>query len=245
MKHVKTLFAAALAGSAALWVSAANGGSASSSSSLNAGRSSAAAMSQSSSQTEGQKVSLDKVPEAVRTTILQQSGGANPRDVRLVTQNGKQYYTAMFDQGRDKKRVTVDRDGSLVALQDSAVFTSDIDLAKLGQSHIGFEQLPLAVQMTIKQNAGTSRVGNLSKSEVNGQPIYRADFDRHGVRHELFITPQGRVAAQVREVTVASQWTFDENGNLVANPGREINEAAGAQAPAQNQAHSGQHQSPK
>jgi hypothetical protein len=246
MKHnVKTLFAAALAGSAALLASAANGGSASSSSSLNAGRSQtqqSTSAAQPTAQMEGQTVPLGQVPEAARTAIMQHSGGTNPKDVRLTTQNGKQLYTATFDQGKETSKVTVDRDGSLVAVQKSAVFAADVDLSKLGKSHIGFQQLPLAVQMTIKHRAGTSPVGNLSKSEVKGQTLYRADFDRNGVRHELFITPQGRVAAQVREVTVASQWTFDENGNLVANPGRQINEAAGAQAPAQ---HSGQHQSQK
>jgi len=178
-------------------------------------------------------MSLDQLPEPARKTILQHSGGVNPTDVRAITRDGKQCYTARFDQGRDKGRVTVDRDGSVIALQESAVLSSDVDLAKLGKSRIGFQQLPQPVQQTIKQHAGTSQVGNLSKSEVNGQSLYRADFDRNGVRHELFITPQGQIAAQVRELTVASQWTFDENGNVVAAPGRQINEAAGAQAPSQ------------
>lgn len=246
-QHVKALVAAALAGSAAIWVSAANGSSASSSSSLSVGKSSQTQKSASTTepiaQNAGEKVSLDKVPEAARTTILQHSGGAKPKDVRMITQNGKQFYTASFDQGRAKGRVTVDRDGSLVSLQQSAIFAADVDLSKLQKSNIGFQQMPMAVQMAIKHQAGTSQVGNLSKSEVNGQPIYRANFDRGGIRHELFITPQGRVAAQVRETTLASQWTFDENGNVVANPGQQINEAAGAQTPQSKQ--NKQEQSPK
>lgn len=232
MKHnMKTLLAAVLASSTALVVVPANGASASSSSSLKM-QSSA---SQSTSIEAGQKVSLDQVPEAAKKTILQHSAGTNPKEVRMITQKGQRCYTAIFDKGREKSRVTVDRDGSVVALQQSAVFASDVDLPKLQKSQIGFNQLPQPVQRTIKEQAGSAQVGNLSKSQVNGKPIYRADFNRGGVRHELFITPQGQLAAQVREVTVASRWTFDENGNLVANPGRQINEAAGAQAPQSNQ----------
>ena len=228
--NVQTLSAAVLVGSTALLVSTANGYTASSSSLLNVHSSD----SQSSSMNTGQKVSLDQVPDSKKRFC--RFGWGEPKD---ETNDRKRWYAVLHRNVRRKLwrkgKVTVDRDGSLVALQESVVFAADVDLAKLGKSQIDFHQLPMPVQTTIHDRAGTSPVGNLSKSEVNGQPIYRADFDRNGVRHELFITPQGQIAAQVREVTVASQWTFDENGNLVANPGRQINESAGAQAPQSDQ----------
>lgn len=232
MKHNKrALLVAVLAGSTVLLVPTANAASASSSSSLKVQRSE----SQTASTTSGQKVSLDQLPEAAKKTILQHSAGTNPKELRMIKQDGQRCYTAIFDKGREKSRVTVDRDGSLVALQQSTVFAADVNLEKAQKSQIGFHQLPQPVQQTIKQQAGAAEVSNLSKAQVNGRPLYRADFNRGGIRHELFITPQGQLAAQVREVTVASRWTFDENGNLVANPGRQINEAAGAQAPQSNQ----------
>ncbi|MDB6057508.1 MAG: hypothetical protein JWO95_1352 [Verrucomicrobiales bacterium] len=183
----------------------------------------------------GQRIAFGELPQQAKKTILQHSGGATPKDVRGLEINGKRYFSANFDQGQTKGRVTVAADGSMVSLRESAVFTADADLQKLQKSQMDFNQLPQLVQQRIRQEAGNARVGNLSQSDVKGQPLYRATFNREGIRHEVFITPQGQLAAEVQAVTVASQVRFDENGNIVANPGQPINEAAGAQAPQHNE----------
>jgi hypothetical protein len=227
--NVKSSIIALLAGCAALTVSAANAPASSQSSSKQSGSSAL----QSGARQQGEKISLDQLPQQAKQAILRHSGGANPSDVRKLDLNGKHYYTATFDQGKTKGKMTVAQDGSIVSLRESTVLSATADLSKKEKSQLSLNQVPQPVQRRIHQEAGTSRIGNLSQTEVNGRPLYRADFDRDGVRHELFITPQGAIAARVMETTVASQWTFDENGNLVANPNREIKEAAGAQAPTQ------------
>lgn len=227
---------------------------------------------------------LDQLPKAVQKTMLLHSGGANPENIREINQNGKQCYTATFDRADEKGKMTVARDGSLLSLQESAEFAADVELPKLAKSQLGFNQLPQPVQQTIQQQAGSSRVGNVSLSKVNGRQFYRADFNREGIRHELFIRPDGRIAAQVQETAFAivpmenvhslalkdtprdvqqaarsnaqggkvsdvdkanwngqtvysvmvdkngrlSQWIYDQNGKVVAQPGQTVNEAAGA-----------------
>lgn len=185
------------------------------------------------SHMQGEQISLDKVPEAAKQKIMQHSGGANPKDVRMLTLNGQKFYTATFEQGRTNGKLTVGADGKLVSLRESTVLSPDIDLSKSEKSQINMDQLPQPVQDKIRQEAGSSRIGNLSKTDADGQLLYRVDFDRNGIRNEVFISPQGAIAARVQESTVASKWTFDENGNVVANPNRVINEAAGAQGPTQ------------
>ncbi len=222
--NVKTLFVAVIASSTALLVHAAND----SPLSVQSGNSAL------QTQDLGQKISFGQLPQPAKKTILQYSGGMIPKAVRSMTQNGQEYYSATFDHGRTMGRVTVAPDGSMVALRESTVFAGNVDLSKSEKSQMGFDQLPQPVRQRIRQEAGTSPVGNLSQTEVNGQPLYRADFSRDGVRHEMFLTPQGAVAVQVQEATVVSNVRFDENGNVVTDPGQKINEAAGAQAPSEN-----------
>jgi hypothetical protein len=221
--NVKILFVAVVASATALSAHAAND----SPSSVQSGNSALQA------QDLGQQISFGQLPQPAKKMILQHSRGTIPKDVRSMKQNGKQYYSATFDHGQTKGRVTVAPDGSMVALQESTVFAGNVDLSKAQKSQMGFDQLPQPVQQRIKQEAGTSPVGNLSKTEVNGQPLYRADFSRDGVRHEMFLTPQGAVAVQVQKTTVVSNVRFDVNGNIVPEPGQEINEAAGAQTPSE------------
>lgn len=228
---VRALIAALVAGSTILPIHAANKDPSTS-------QSSSSDVQQ--SQMLGQRISFGQVPQQAKKTILRHSGGATPKDVRSTEQNGKQFFSATFDHGQTKGRVTVAADGSLVSLRESAVLTADTDLGKMQKSQIDFNQLPQPVQLRIKQEAGDAHVGNLSQTEVNGQQLYRANFNRDGVRHELFITPRGQVAAQVQSTTVVSAVRIDENGNIVAAPGQPINEAAGAQTPQQNESRANQ-----
>lgn len=208
--HVKTILAAVLASSTTLALSAADHEpSASSSSSLNSGSSSQSQNQQSvakesaGAQNSGQQLLLDQLPQQVRKTMVLHSSGANPENIREITKNGKQCYTATFDRAGTKGKMTVAQDGSLVSLQESAQFAMDVELPKLQKSQIQFSQLPQPVEQTIKLEAGPSKIGNLSKSEANGQQLYRVDFNREGIRHELFITPQGKIVAQVQETAFA------------------------------------------
>lgn len=221
--NMKALFVAVVASSTALLVHAANDSPAA----MQSGKSSL----HSSSEDLGQRISFGEVPQPAKKIILEQSAGMIPKDVRSIMRNGTKYYSATFDHGQTRGRVTVAADGSVFALRESAVLSPDADLAKLQKSQISFNELPDPVQQRIHEEAGSARVGNVSQTRVNGEPLYRADFNRDGIRHELFITPKGTLSAQVQETTVAVGVRFDDNGNIVAAPGRTINEAAGAKVP--------------
>jgi hypothetical protein len=233
MKHnAKKILVAVIASSTALLVQAANDDpAASSSSSVNAGTSSQSQQSianePAGAQSSGKQMLLDQLPKQVQKTIVQHAGGANPENIREITQNGKQCYTATFDRAGTKGKITVAQDGSLLSLQESAQFAMDVELPKLEKSQIQLNQLPQPVQQTIKLEAGPSRIGNLSKSEVKGQQLYRVDFNREGIRHELFITPQGKIAAQVQETAFAVEpmqnvrsLTLDETPQAVQQAAR-------------------------
>lgn len=206
--HVKTIFTALVAASSAFALHAANNETSSQNPSTGQAESASqiqqsSSTAQSGSQSSGQKLLLDQLPKSVRKTMLQHSGGANPENIRETTQNGKQCYTASFDRNGAKGKMTVAQDGSLQSLQESEQFAMDVELPKLQKSQVQFSQLPQPVQQTIKLEAGKAKLGDLSQSQVNGQTLYRADFNREGIRHELLITPEGKIAAQVQETAFA------------------------------------------
>jgi hypothetical protein len=72
-----------------------------------------------------------------------------------------------------------------------------------GRNKMAFNQLPQVVQNTIRLYAGTVPLHNVSQVQINGQSAYRAEFNRKGINHELFVSPDGNVAAQVQETASA------------------------------------------
>jgi hypothetical protein len=232
--YVKTILTAAIAGSTAIAIYAANDQTSSQNSSdqSSAQKSDQASgsASQSGSQSSGQKLLLDQVPKAVQKTLLQHSAGANPENIRRITQNGKQCYTATVDRPDFKGKLTVAQDGSLLAIQQSEDFAIDVQAPQLEKSQIRFTQLPKPVQETITKEAGSAHLGNLSESEVNGQTLYRADFDHEGVRNELFVTPQGKVAAAVQETSFAIQPMDDVRSLSINDTPQSVQKAAQSNA---------------
>lgn len=159
--------------------------------------------SQNKSESSGQQLSLNQLPQAVQKTMTEHSGGANVENIRESNRNGQPCYTATFDRGALKGTMTVGQNGSLMSLQESADFAVGIELPKLEKNKIAFDQLPQPVQETIKQQAGSAQLGDLSKSEVNGQQLYRAEFNHEGIHHELFVSKDGKIASQVQETAFA------------------------------------------
>ncbi|MGZ4988097.1 MAG: hypothetical protein ACXWBP_08655 [Limisphaerales bacterium] len=154
-------------------------------------------------QNSGQLRSLNQLPQPVQKTITQHAGGADLKTIYQITRNGQPCYTATFGRERMTGQVTVAQDGSLLSLQESRGFAVGVELPGSGRDKIAFDQLPHIVQRAIKSQAGGAEIGDLSHAEINGKAVYRAEFNREGIHHELFISPSGNIAAQVQETAFA------------------------------------------
>lgn len=81
--------------------------------------------------------------------------------------------------------------------------STGVELPQIGANKIDFSQLPQPVQNTLALYAGDTPIRNLSQAQLNDQPVYRAEFDRAGIHHELFISPNGQIAVQVQQTASA------------------------------------------
>jgi len=60
-------------------------------------------------------------------------------------------------------------------------------------SPVSFDQLPAAVQNTVRAQAGTAPIQSLSQVNTNGQTAYLVTFNRNGQDVNLQIDPTGRI----------------------------------------------------
>jgi hypothetical protein len=59
---------------------------------------------------------------------------------------------------------------------------------------IVFDQLPLAVQNTLRYYAGGATLANLVEGTVNGNPVYQADIRWQGDDYQLRLADDGSLA---------------------------------------------------
>jgi hypothetical protein len=61
------------------------------------------------------------------------------------------------------------------------------------QSQLTLDQLPRPVQDTVRAQAGTAPIQNISQVNTNGQTLYLVTFNRNGQPVDLQIDPSGRI----------------------------------------------------
>jgi hypothetical protein len=152
----------------------------------------------------GQNVQLGQVPEPVRRTIQTETrNGPVSRIVQLPQQATNTMYEVFFRQPSGQEKVIyLNPDGSYVKEGQGAPGTRP-SWAILGNgstgslqplsapSQVTFSQLPTAVQTTLRNQAGASRIQNIQSGQLNGQPVYQAEINRNGQHVQLQVNQQG------------------------------------------------------
>ena len=71
------------------------------------------------------------------------------------------------------------------------------------QSQVNFDQLPQAVQNTVRAQAGTAPIQGIVQTNTNGQTAYLVNFNRNGQNVNLQVDPAGRILGPVPSGTIS------------------------------------------
>jgi uncharacterized membrane protein YkoI len=144
-----------------------------------------------------QQVTLDQLPAAVRTTLESEAGSGSIGDIEKEVKDGKVIYEADVTKDGSKLEVKIAEDGTLIK--------SEVDDEKDGsgeEHHCGkhddevkvtFDQLPAAVQATLKDEAGSGSIGDIAKETKDGTVTYEADVTKDGNKLEVKIAEDGKL----------------------------------------------------
>lgn len=137
-------------------------------------------------------IALGDLPEPVRRTIHEESRGRTIADIDLETWDGQQVYGQQvyeveFEQPGRNAQIHVLQNGSLV--RDERVGTGVAGLFPGTQ----LEDLPLAAQKTIKDQAGSGKIKDIDKETRDGQTVYEVQLDKAGQDINLYVDAAGKV----------------------------------------------------
>ncbi len=163
--------------------------------------------------TETREVLFSALPPAVQNTIRAQLGNVPMPNVDMVTVNGQTTYVVPSHIEDRAVDLWIDPNGNLVTLSPPRVLMSD-------GVRVNPQDLPLAVQETLRTYAEGAPLSNIRRGVVQGQIVYDATFQHFGHNVDLRVAEDGSL---VRDAI---------NDRFLAETGRMSRQGLVANAPA-------------
>jgi len=143
------------------------------------------------------EVSIDKVPAAVKATILAEAEGGTIGEIEMETENGRTVYEAdVIIDGREIE-IQVAPDGTLLGTEteddegDDDEDEGDDDDEDEDEEEVSLDAVPAAVKATILKEAAGAEIEEVVKETEDGQIIYEAEFEVDGKEIEIEVAENG------------------------------------------------------
>jgi hypothetical protein len=123
------------------------------------------------------KIQRSDLPPAVEKTVVEQSKGATIKGFSQETENGQTFYEAELTFNRHSKDVLMDRNGSVVEVEE----------------WVSMELLPPAVRTGLQAKAGDGKIVKVETLTKKGQLVaYEAKVMANGKKSEIQVGPDGK-----------------------------------------------------
>jgi hypothetical protein len=161
------------------------------------------------------KISLKQLPKAVRATLLKEAKGGKIDEIEKCVNKGVVTYSADVTKGGKSFDVEIDATGKLIKMEEEK---PGEERNKAGEKcegkeagepsnevEVEFDDLPAAVQTTIKNWAGsTGKIGEVEKGILDGKPVFSADVTKDGNSYDVIVAPDGKfIKASIDTATKA------------------------------------------
>jgi hypothetical protein len=186
--------------------------------------------------TDRTAVSFNQLPQAVMSAIQKYAGSDLVEKIEKGVAAGQTMYQAVLRHAGEAIPLRIAENGSMV--------NDDVNswcLARLGQvpdpsgrddwrsapvraaltdvGRLTFEQLPLAVQNTLRYYAGGALLHNLVRGMVNGDPVYQADTTWRGEDVQLRIAEDGTLVTDLPNARFLSRFEVSPGRNPATGQG--------------------------
>lgn len=130
------------------------------------------------------KVPLAQVPDAVQRAIKQQSQGEPLEYVDREMKDGQTVYQAEFKREGLNRQVTFAADGSVVP-------DRQIGQTARQEPSMMLDQLPAAVQKTVKEQQAGREIADIDREMWNGKAVYEVEFKEKGPNSRIHVASDG------------------------------------------------------
>lgn len=130
-----------------------------------------------SGQEQEKKIQRTDLPAPVEKTVAAQSQGATIKGFSEEKENGQTYYEAEMMVSGHSKDVLIDRNGSVVEIEEQ----------------VAFDSLPAAVKQGLESKAGQGKIVKVESLTKHDRLVaYEAKVQADGKKREIEVGPDGK-----------------------------------------------------
>lgn len=133
---------------------------------------------------------------ALQETIKRETSGGSIQEIEKETEDGKTVFEAEFNKDGKEFELTVAEDGKVLGVEEEGKNDDDDedeDDAEENEQKVTVDQVPSAVQETIKRETAGGTIKEIAKEIEEGKTVYEAEFTRNGETYELTVAEDGKV----------------------------------------------------
>lgn len=162
-------------------------------------------------------VPLEQVPEPVRKSIEAARGGDQVREVVHRVVDGKTVYDVEIERRLSiNPRVRVGEDGAILydsrrgqaldTTREPVISPEGIPWTMPATPKLRLEDLPPAVQATVRTKAGERRIADIEREQWMGRAVYEVEFAEPGLNPQIHVAEDGMLLRDERRPKGLAQW---------------------------------------
>ena len=162
---------------------------------------------------KARKRQLGQLPTAVQQTVRAQIGNAKVDSIDQLRRDGKTIYEVEYENQGKVSEFLVAQDGALITDGNNrslptAASATTATASRPGSGKVQFNDLPKAVQRTVKSQVGAASVEDIDRDVRDGKTTYEVAYKKNGVHTELRVAQDGSIlnssTTDANNVTAAS-----------------------------------------
>ena len=123
------------------------------------------------------EVKLEDVPPAAQAVIQSHTSGGTIEEITCEKEEDKHFYKVEYKKDGREFELQVDDEGKVLEIEES----------------MKMEDLPPAVQETVKTESAGGKIKELVLETEKGKTFYEVEFEKDGKEHEVKINEDGSI----------------------------------------------------
>ena len=129
------------------------------------------------------EVKLEDVPSAAQAVIQSHTSGGTIEEITCEKEESKLFYKVKYKKDGREFELQIDDDGKFLEIEES----------------MKMENLPPAVQETVKAESAGGKIKELVLETEKGKTFYEVEFEKDGKEYEVKIAEDGTVLERETE----------------------------------------------
>ena len=135
-------------------------------------------------QEREEKVTLDRVPAAVKAAIQKEAGAGEIIEIEREMKEGKEIYEAKIMIDGHKVEIKFAADGTVLGKEMEDEEEEDEDTLTI-------DQIPEPARAALLKLAGGAKIAKAGSDKEHGVLVYEAEWEADGTKHDVAVTADG------------------------------------------------------